>query len=147
GWGGARGTRRGQRGQAWARGPRAADEPHPTLMRTPAARPRGVGRLCRGQRPGRSRYSFVPDAVAIRRAAGSLPQGEARSAGLTGGGGRPAAAPFFSPRRGGGGGGPWGGGLRPRPVFPRALPPVPPASPPPPAPPPRPRQRHTADQR
>src|SRR5215472_1747214 len=53
--------------------PQATDEPHPTLMRTPAAPLRGAGRLCRGQGPGRSRYSFVPGPVAIRRAAGSPP--------------------------------------------------------------------------
>src|SRR5579872_3655976 len=44
---------------------KAADEPHPTRMRTPAAQPRRAGRLYRGQRPGRSRYVFVPRPVAI----------------------------------------------------------------------------------
>jgi hypothetical protein len=70
-----RATRLGYPEQASAPGPKAADEPHPTLMRTPAAQPRWAGRLCRRQCPGRSRYSFLPDAVAIRRSAGSLPQG------------------------------------------------------------------------
>ena len=45
--------------------PQGQDEPQPTLMRTPAASLRGAGRLCQGQCPGRSRYSFVPGAVAI----------------------------------------------------------------------------------
>src|SRR5947208_16929586 len=48
-------------------GPRAADEPHPTVIRTPAARPRRARRLCRGTSPGRSRYSFVPRPVAIQK--------------------------------------------------------------------------------
>ena len=47
------------------------DEPHPTLLRTPAAPLRRAGRLCRGQRPDRSRYAFVPDSVASRTSAGS----------------------------------------------------------------------------
>ena len=57
-------------------GPQAKDEPHPTRMRTPAAPLRGARRLCRGTSPGRSRYSFVPGVVAIRKAAGSSPPRE-----------------------------------------------------------------------
>jgi hypothetical protein len=45
-------------------------------MRTPAAPLRRTGRLCRELCPGRSRYSFVPGSVAIRRATGSPPQPE-----------------------------------------------------------------------
>jgi hypothetical protein len=47
-------------------------EPHPTLIRTPAAQPRKVERLCQGTCPGRSRYAFVPSTVAIQKATGSL---------------------------------------------------------------------------
>ena len=47
-------------------------EPHPTLMRTPAARPRKAERLCQGTGPGRSRYSSVPSSAAIQKATGSL---------------------------------------------------------------------------
>jgi len=54
--------------------PEATDEPHPTLMRTPAAPLRGARRLCREACPGRSRYSFVPGSVAIRSSAGSPPR-------------------------------------------------------------------------
>ncbi len=56
--------------------PKAKDEPHPTRMRTPAAPLRGARRLCQGTSPGRSRYSFVPDAVASRKTAGSSPRRE-----------------------------------------------------------------------
>ena len=54
-----------------APGPTAMDEPHPTLMRARAAPPRRAGRLCQERCPGRSRYSFVPGPVAIRRSTGS----------------------------------------------------------------------------
>ncbi len=47
-------------------------EPHPTLMRTLAAQPRRVERLCQGTCPGRSRYSCVPSIAAIQKATGSL---------------------------------------------------------------------------
>ena len=50
----------------------AMDEPHPTPMRTPAALLRRTGRLCRGQCPGRSRYSWVPGPWPFDRASGSL---------------------------------------------------------------------------
>src|SRR5438874_8036807 len=52
------------------------DEPHPTLRRTPAAPLRGARRLCRGRRPGRSRYAWVPDSVAIRGCDGLTPRTE-----------------------------------------------------------------------
>ena len=54
-------------------GPQASDEPHPTLMRTPAALLRRARRLCQAAGPGRSRYAFVPGVVAIRSSAGSPP--------------------------------------------------------------------------
>jgi len=54
----------------------AMDEPHPTPMRTPAALLRRTGRLCRGQCPGRSRYSWVPGTVAIRQCVGLTPRKE-----------------------------------------------------------------------
>ena len=99
-----RATRLGYPEQASAPGPKAADEPHPTLMRTPAARPREVGRLCRGQRPGRSRYAFVPDAVAIRRSTGSLPQGRVQLGRAHGRGGSSGDSSFsWALRRGSGG--------------------------------------------
>jgi hypothetical protein len=56
-------------------GPQAPGEPHPTVIRTPAARPRRAWRLCREQCPGRSRYPSVPGTVAIQNAAGSSPPG------------------------------------------------------------------------
>jgi len=75
-WGNPVAIRLGYREQASAPGPQAKDEPHPTLMQTLAAQPRQVGRLCRGQCPGRSRYSFVPGSVAIRKCVGLTLQGE-----------------------------------------------------------------------
>ena len=69
-------TRLGYRKQTRLLAPKAKDEPHPTLIRTPAAPLRGARRLCRGTSPGRSRYSFVPDAVASRKTAGSSPPRE-----------------------------------------------------------------------
>jgi hypothetical protein len=45
-------------------------------MQTPAAPPRKVGRLCRGQRPGRSRYLYVPGTVAIQVCVGLTPRRE-----------------------------------------------------------------------
>lgn len=92
------------RRDSWLKAP---DEPHPTLMRTPAAPLRRTGRLCRGQRPGRSRYAFVPDAVAIQSSPGSPREGASRSAGLTGGAGRRAIPPGFWPAPRRGSGGPW----------------------------------------
>jgi hypothetical protein len=56
--------------------PTAADEPHPTLMRTLAAPLRRARRLCQEACPGRSRYTYVPGSAAIRSSAGSPPQGE-----------------------------------------------------------------------
>jgi hypothetical protein len=44
-------TRLSYRRQTRLLAPLAADEPHPTLIRTPAARPRRAGRLCRGTEP------------------------------------------------------------------------------------------------
>ena len=44
-------------------------------MRTPAAQPRRVERLCQGTCPGRSRYACVPSFAAIQKATGSLPEG------------------------------------------------------------------------
>jgi hypothetical protein len=44
-------------------------------MRTPAAPLRGARRLCRGQRPGRSRYLCVPDSVAIQGIVGLTSRG------------------------------------------------------------------------
>jgi hypothetical protein len=46
-----------------APGPAATDEPHPTLMRTPSARPAGQAAVPRAS-PCRSPYSFVPSPVA-----------------------------------------------------------------------------------
>ena len=69
-------TRLGYQRQARLLAPKAADEPHPTLLRTPAAQPRGARRLCQGTSPGRSRYAFVPSSVAIQKAAGSPPRRE-----------------------------------------------------------------------
>src|SRR5262245_34360689 len=57
-----------------APGPTATDEPHPTHLRTRAAPLRGAGRLCPEQRPGRSRYAYVPGTGAIRSSAGSPPR-------------------------------------------------------------------------
>lgn len=97
--------------------PRPRDEPHPTLMRTPATPLRRAGRLCREACPGRSRYSFVPGSVAIRRSTGSPPQAEGSSlARLTGGAGRRAfPPPPGAPRRGSGG--PWDGASAPSPFY------------------------------
>lgn len=47
-------------------------EPHPTLMRTPAAQPQKAERLCQGTCPGPSRYAYVPRNAAIHKATGSL---------------------------------------------------------------------------
>ena len=69
-------TRLGYPRQARLPAPQAEDEPHPTLIRTPAAPLRGARRLCRGTSPGRSRYSFVPGPVASRKTAGSSPPRE-----------------------------------------------------------------------
>ena len=44
-------------------------------MQTPAAPPRKVGRLCREQCPGRSRYLCVPDSVAIQVCVGLTSRG------------------------------------------------------------------------
>ena len=75
-WGSPAATRLGYRWQVRRRARSATDEPHPTLMRTPAAQPRRVRRLCRGQCPGRSRYSFVPGSVAIRKCGELTPRRE-----------------------------------------------------------------------
>src|SRR5262249_43174113 len=66
----------GYRQQARLPVPQTRDEPHPTLMRTPAARPHGARRLCQALRPGRSRYLFVPGSVAIQSSADSPPRWE-----------------------------------------------------------------------
>ena len=101
GEGTASATRLGYRQQTRPLASWAHDEPHPTVMRTLAAPLRRTGRLCQGLCPGRSRYSFVPGAVAIRRSAGSPPGGGSSSARLTAGAGRQAFPP--SPGRCGGG--------------------------------------------
>jgi hypothetical protein len=83
------------------------DEPHPTLMRTPAASLRRARRL--GQDltiPGRSRYAGVPRLVATQKATGSPPfAGGARSARLPAGAERPAISSSWRAviRRGSGG--------------------------------------------
>ena len=71
-------------------------------MQTPAASLRGARRLCQGQRPGRSRYSSVPDTVAIRSSAGSPPQGSVPLGRAHGRGGRRAITPAAPRRRSGG---------------------------------------------
>src|SRR5262245_12940397 len=108
-------TRLGYRRQARLRASWAADEPHPTLMRTLAARPRRAGRLCRGTSPGRSRYAFVPGSVATRIATGSLPN-ESVPLGRAHGRGGSSGVSFRSsgaPRRGSGE--PWDGASAPSP--------------------------------
>jgi hypothetical protein len=78
--GGGAGPNRGDptcdRQQTRRRAPMAKDEPHPTVMRTPAAPPRKARRRGRERSPGRSRSSFVPRPVASQGAAGSLPRRE-----------------------------------------------------------------------
>ena len=75
GEGTASATRLGYPRQARLLALKAKDEPHPTLMRTPAAPLRGAGRLCQEQSPGRSRYSCVPRPVASQRRRAHLPRG------------------------------------------------------------------------
>ena len=63
----------GRRG-SWPRRPRTSRTQHAYGLRRPRSAEQGG---CAGeQRPGRSRYSFVPKPVAIRKAAGSSPPGE-----------------------------------------------------------------------
>jgi hypothetical protein len=114
-------TRLGYRRQVRPRTPQGPDEPHPALMRTPAARPRKARRLCRGQRPGRSRYSFVPHSVAIQKRQAHLLEGGSRSARLTAGAGRQAK--FLLLRSGGpaGVGRTWDGASAPSPYSLRQL--------------------------
>lgn len=83
------------------------DEPHPTLMRTPAALLRRARRLCQDLTiPGRSRYAWVPRFVATQKATGSPPfAGGSSSARFTAGAERPAisSASRGAVRRGSGG--------------------------------------------
>ncbi len=91
-------TRLGYRKQARLLAPQAEDEPHPTLMRTPAAPLRGARRLCQGTRPGRSRYSFVPDAVASRKRRAHLRQGRGQLGKAHGRGGSSGDGSFLGGR-------------------------------------------------
>src|SRR5262249_13604641 len=69
------------------RAPRAQDEPHPTVIRTPAARARRARRLCRGTSPGRARYAYVPAPVAIQKRRAHLLSGRGPFGTAHGGGG------------------------------------------------------------
>ena len=51
-------------------------EPHPTVMRTPAAQTRRTERLCQGTCPGPSRYSYVPKIAAIHKSDWLTPRRE-----------------------------------------------------------------------
>jgi hypothetical protein len=71
--------------------------------------PAGPGGCARQRRPGRSRYSWVPDTVAIQKRLARPPRGASRSARLTGGAGRQAILLRFTGRGPAGVGRTWDG--------------------------------------
>ena len=80
----------------------------------PASR---AGRLCRGQRPGRSRYLHVPGSVAIRSCDGLTSCGRVQLGRAHGRGGSSSDSSLFQAALRWGSGGPWEGALAPNPLL------------------------------